>query len=127
MAPELCRATLLNELPDTMQRPASMAAFHAYAPYATTGPLEIKVVYHLPACDAIQEYIAVVKAALQNMPGQYVDVLYSPLAHWEARHPGLHKEAVLEYLHMHGAPPLAVIRHMIRPVGRNPPATWGLI
>ena len=90
MAPELYTATLLTELPDTMQRPAAMADFHAYAPYTTDGPLEIKVVYHLPACDAIKEYIVIVKAALQIMPGKYVDVLYSPLAHWKARHPGLH-------------------------------------
>ncbi len=127
MAPELYKATLLTELPDTMQRPASVAAFYTYAPYATDGPLEIGVVYHLPACDAIRDYIAVVKAALQIMPGKYVDVLYSPLPHWKARHPGLLQGEVVAHLLTHGAPPLSVLRHLIRPAGLNPPAVWGLI
>ncbi len=127
MAPEAYWATLLTELPATTQRPVSMAAFRAYAPFATDGPLEIKVVYHLPACNDTAEYIAIVKEALQIMPGKYVDVLYSPPAHWAARHPDLHQGDVVAHLHSHGAPPLAVLRHMIRPAGLSPPAIWGLI
>ncbi len=75
MATASYKVTLLTDVPEHMHRPHSMAPFHAFAPYATDGPLEIKVVYHLPTCDAIRDYIAVVKTALREAPNAYVDVL----------------------------------------------------
>ncbi len=93
--------TLLTEVPEVLQRPRSMDSFHAFAPYATEGPLDIKVVYHLPACEAITEYIAVVKAAMQAEPGKYVDVVYSSPSHWQSRHPCLRHTDVVEHLLMH--------------------------
>ncbi len=127
MATASYKVTLLTEVPEALQRPSSMASFHAFAPYATEGPLEIKVVYHLPACETINEYIAVVKAAMQAEPGKYVDVVYSPLSHWQSRHPCLRQVDIIAHLLMHGAPPFSVIRYLIRPAGLTPPAMWGLI
>ena len=87
MAMASYQAAPLADLPATLQRPISMESFHASAPFATEGPLGIKVVYHLPACTAINEYIQVVKAEMRKGPDQYVDVLYSPPSHWQSRHP----------------------------------------
>ena len=85
------------------------------------------MVYHLPACETITEYIAVVKTATQASPGTYVDVVYSPLSHWQARHPDLQQDDILANLLTHGTPPFSVIRYLIRPAGLTPPAMWGLI
>ncbi len=126
MATAPYKATLLAEVPVALQQPSSMESFHAFAPYATGGPLEIKVIYHLPACDTINEYIAVVKAAMQTAPGKYVDVLYSPLPHWQSRHPHLQHDDILSHLRMRGTP-FSVLKYLIRPAGRTPPAMWGLI
>ncbi len=121
------KVTLLTELPEALRRPHTMDTFHAFAPYATDGPLEIKAVYHLPACDDTKEYIAVVKAAVQETPGKYVDVLYSPPHHWQSSPPMPETKDVVTQLLRHGAPPLSVIRYLIRPTGLTPHAAWGLI
>ncbi len=99
-----------------------MASFRALAPNATDGPLEIKVVYRLPTCEAVRDHIAVVKTALQLTPDKYVDVLYSPPKHVQARHPCLRPGDVVAHLLTHGSPPLSVIRHLIRSSGLTPPA-----
>ncbi len=127
MVPSPYKVTELNALPTSLLQPLSMDSYHEYTPYASGGPLEFKVAFHLPTCDDIKDYIAFVSATVQAEPGRFVDVPFSPPAHWESRHPCLRPENVIEHLQVHGVPPVSVIRHLVRPANRISKATWGLI